>query len=64
VVFGPVANSHVAQLTDLNGREFLVLGVLAAAVLLLGVYPAPLLNIMEVSVQHLVQQALHSKLPL
>ncbi len=64
VVFGPVANSHVAELTDLNGREFLVLGVLAVAVLLLGVYPAPLLNIMEVSVQHLVQQALHSKLPL
>ncbi len=64
VVFGPVANGHVAELTDLNGREFLVLGVLAAAVLLLGVYPAPLLNIMEVSVQHLVQQALHSKLPL
>ncbi|HEV2701043.1 MAG TPA: NADH-quinone oxidoreductase subunit M [Steroidobacteraceae bacterium] len=64
VVFGPVANSHVAELTDLNGREFLVLGVLAAAVLLLGVYPAPLLNIMEVSVHHLVQQAVHSKLPL
>ncbi len=64
VIFGPVANSHVAELTDLNGREFLVLGVLAAAVLLLGLYPAPLLNIMEVSVHHLVQQAVHSKLPL
>jgi NADH-quinone oxidoreductase subunit M len=64
VVFGPVANHHVAELTDLNGREFLVLGVLAAAVLLLGLYPAPLLNIMEVSVHHLVQQAMHSKLPL
>jgi NADH-quinone oxidoreductase subunit M len=64
VVYGPVTNSHVAALTDLNGREFLVLGVLAVAVLLLGVYPAPLLNIMEVSVQHLVQQAVHSKLPL
>ncbi|MGC1456870.1 MAG: NADH-quinone oxidoreductase subunit M [Steroidobacteraceae bacterium] len=64
VIFGPVANSHVAELTDLNGRESLVLGVLAAAVLLLGVYPAPLLNIMEVSVHHLVQQAVHSKLPL
>ena len=64
VVFGPVANSHVAELTDINGREFLVLGVLAVAVLLLGVYPAPLLNIMEVSVHHLVQQAVHSKLPL
>jgi NADH-quinone oxidoreductase subunit M len=64
VIFGPVANSHVAQLTDLNGREFLVLGVLAAAVLLLGVYPAPLLNVMEVSVHHLVQQAVLSKLPI
>ena len=64
VIYGPVANSHVAELTDLNGREFLVLGVLAVAVLLLGVYPAPLLNIMEVSVHHLVQQAVHSKLPL
>jgi NADH-quinone oxidoreductase subunit M len=64
VVYGPVANSHVAELTDINGREFLVLGVLAVAVLLLGVYPAPLLNIMEVSVHHLVQQAVHSKLPL
>jgi len=64
VVFGPVANSKVATLTDLNGREFLVLGVLAAAVLLLGLYPAPLLNIMEASVQHLVTQAMHSKLPL
>ena len=64
VVFGPVANAHVAELTDINGREFLVLGVLAAAVLLLGLYPAPLLNIMEVSVHHLVQQAVHSKLPL
>jgi NADH-quinone oxidoreductase subunit M len=64
VVYGPVTNSHVAELTDLNGREFLVLGVLAVAVLLLGVYPAPLLNIMEVSVQHLVQQAVQSKLPL
>jgi NADH-quinone oxidoreductase subunit M len=64
VVFGPVTNAHVAALKDLNGREFLVLGVLAVAVLLLGVYPAPLLNIMEVSVHHLVQQAVHSKLPL
>jgi len=43
---------------------FLVLGVLAVAVLLLGLFPAPLLNIMDVSVHHLVQQAVHSKLPL
>jgi NADH-quinone oxidoreductase subunit M len=64
VVFGPVANSHVAHLTDLNGREFAVLGVLAVAVLLLGVWPAPLLEIMEASVRHLVDQAVATKLPL
>ena len=64
MIFGAIANDHVRELKDLNGREFLVLGVLAVAVLLLGVYPAPLLNIMEVSVHHLVQQAVHSKLPL
>ena len=64
VLYGPVANSHVAGMAAINGREFLVLGVLAVAVLLLGLFPAPLLNIMDVSVHHLVQQAVHSKLPL
>ena len=47
---------------DLNPREFLVLGVLALAVLLLGIWPAPMLNMMEASVQHLLQQLLTSKL--
>ena len=42
VIFGEVANDKVAALTDLNGREFLVLGLLAAAVLLVGLWPAPL----------------------
>jgi NADH-quinone oxidoreductase subunit M len=64
VVFGPIANDHVAHLQDLDGREFLVLGVLAVAVLALGLWPAPLLNVMEVSVRHLVDQAIASKLPL
>ena len=45
VIFGPVANDRVAALQDLNGREFLVLGVLAVAVLLVGVWPAPLLKV-------------------
>jgi NADH-quinone oxidoreductase subunit M len=63
VIFGPVANAQVAKMQDLNGREFLVLGVLAVAVLLLGVWPAPLLNMMEASVQHLLQQILTSKIP-
>ena len=47
VIFGPVANDHVAELQDLNGREFLVLGLLAVIVVLVGVWPAPLLEIME-----------------
>jgi NADH-quinone oxidoreductase subunit M len=54
----------VAELEDLNPREFLVLGVLAAGVLLIGLWPAPLLDITQASVQHLVQQVLTSKLPL
>ncbi len=64
VIFGPVANDGVATLDDLNAREFLILGVLAVAVLLLGVWPAPLLELMQASVQHLVEQIVTSKLPL
>jgi len=63
VIYGPVANDHVAALTDLNGREFLVLGVLATAVLVVGLWPAPLLNVMEASTHHLVTQLLTSKIP-
>ena len=63
VIFGEVVNPQVAKMQDLNPREFLVLGVLALAVLLLGVWPAPMLNMMEASVQHLLQQILTSKLP-
>jgi NADH-quinone oxidoreductase subunit M len=64
VVFGPVANHHVAELHDLNGREFLVLGALAIAVLWLGVFPAPLLKIMQPTIHHLVDQAIATKIPL
>ena len=63
VMFGPVGNAHVAELEDLNGREFFVLALLAGGVLLLGVWPAPLLEIMQASVQHLVEQIVTSKLP-
>jgi NADH-quinone oxidoreductase subunit M len=63
VIFGEVANPQVAKMQDLNPRELLVLGVLALAVLLLGVWPAPMLNMMEASVQHLLQQMLTSKIP-
>jgi NADH-quinone oxidoreductase subunit M len=62
VVFGPIGNEHVAQLTDLNGREFLVLGVLAVSVLLLGLWPAPLLDVMRPTIEQLVQQMMVTKL--
>jgi NADH-quinone oxidoreductase subunit M len=64
VIFGEVANHHVAELQDLNYREFIILGVLAIAVLVVGLWPAPLTDIMEATVQHLVQQIALSKLPL
>jgi NADH-quinone oxidoreductase subunit M len=63
VVFGPVANDNVAKLQDLNSRESIVLGALAIAVLVLGIWPAPLLEITQASVQHLVEQAVATKLP-
>ena len=63
VIFGAVVNEQVARMQDLNPREFVVLGVLALAVLLLGIWPAPMLTMMEASVQHLLQQILTSKIP-
>jgi NADH-quinone oxidoreductase subunit M len=62
VIFGEIANDKVAALKDLNGREFLVLGILAAAVLLVGLWPAPLLDVMRASTLHLAQQLLVSKI--
>ncbi len=62
VIFGEVKNEKVAALKDLNGREALVLGTLAFFVLLLGVYPAPLLEVMHSTVDNLLQQAVTSKL--
>jgi len=63
VIFGPVANDQVAALKDANGRELFVLGSLAAAVLILGLWPAPLVEVMDVTIQNLVQQIAVSKLP-
>ncbi len=63
VLYGEVANDKVAALQDLNGREFLVLGVLTAAVLAVGLWPRPLLDVMSASTQHLAQQMLVSKIP-
>src|SRR6187401_2033555 len=64
VIFGEVANHHVAELKDLNFREFIILGALAVGVLVVGVWPAPLLEVMQSTVRHLVEQISLSKLPL
>ena len=62
VVFGDVANAGVAGLQDVNRREVFVLGSLAAAVLLLGVWPGPLVEVMDSSIQNLVKHIAVSKL--
>ena len=55
VIFGAVANSRVGALKDLNSREFIVLAALAAAVLLMGVYPLPFTEVMHGSVNELLR---------
>ena len=62
VIYGEVANDNVAELKDLHQREFIVLGILAIAVLLVGLWPAPLVDMMSVSVDRLVDLARLSKL--
>lgn len=62
VVFGDVTNEGVAALEDMNQREYIVLGTLAAAVLLLGLWPAPLVEVMDASVNNLLQHIAVSKL--
>ena len=62
VIFGDVMKESVAGLQDINGREAFVLATLAFMVLLLGVWPAPLIDVMEVTVTNLVEQITVSKL--
>ena len=62
VYLGPVANEDVRQLSDINGREFLMLGLLAAAVLYMGIHPKPFTDIMDVSVADFLKHVAMSKL--
>ena len=62
VLYGEVANDNVAELKDLNSREFIVLAILAASVLLLGLWPAPLVDMMNTSIEQLLAQIAQSKL--
>ena len=61
VIFGEITNPKVAKLDDLDAREWIVLGSFAAAVLLVGIYPKPLTDLMETSVQQIVSALLVSK---
>ena len=63
VIFGEVANERVAELTDIGAREFLVLALLAGAVLWMGVYPKPFTDLMGASVADLLEHVGRSKLP-
>ncbi|WP_130620542.1 NADH-quinone oxidoreductase subunit M [Dyella amyloliquefaciens] len=56
VLWGDITNPHVAEMKDINGRELFVLGAFAAAVLVLGVWPHPLVQLMDTSVTQLVTQ--------
>ena len=62
VIFGAVANHHVAELKDINVREFLVLGLLAVAVLAMGVCPNPFAEVLHASVNDLLHHVAQSKL--
>lgn len=62
VVFGDIANDNVRALTDLNGREAALLMILAASVLALGLYPLPLVEMMEPTLANLVSHITQSKL--
>jgi NADH-quinone oxidoreductase subunit M len=62
VYLGPVANDDVKQLTDINGREFLMLGLLAIATLWMGLYPKPFTDIMNPSVAEFLKHVAQSKI--
>ncbi|MCW9031222.1 MAG: NADH-quinone oxidoreductase subunit M [Gammaproteobacteria bacterium] len=62
VIFGKVVNEAVTTMQDINKREFFFLAILAFVVLLFGVWPAPLVEVMDVTVVNLLQHVMQSKL--
>ncbi|SEN21131.1 NADH-quinone oxidoreductase subunit M [Brachymonas denitrificans] len=62
VYLGPVTNDNVRALNDINSREFLIMAVLAIAVIWMGVYPKPMTDVMDASVVQLLQHVATSKL--
>ncbi len=62
IVWGEIGNANVAAMKDIDMREWIVLGTFAAGVLLIGVWPKPLTDLMEPSIAHLASQLAASKL--
>ncbi len=62
VYFGAVANHHVAGLSDIDAREFAILGILALCVLGMGLYPLPFTEVMHASVENLLNHVAAPKL--
>jgi len=63
VVFGAIANDHVSELQDVGAREFWMLMGLAFFVLLMGLWPAPFVDVMQISVDELLRHVAISKIP-
>jgi NADH-quinone oxidoreductase subunit M len=63
VYFGDITNHHVAELQDINNREFLILGVLAVATIALGIWPQPLTDMTHATVNQLLAHLAQSKIP-
>jgi NADH-quinone oxidoreductase subunit M len=62
VLYGSVGNDHVREMKDISQREFVILGLCAIPVVLLGIWPSPLLDVMHATVTNLVHQVVQTKL--
>jgi NADH-quinone oxidoreductase subunit M len=61
VIFGKVESPRVAKMQDMNLREWIVLGTFAAGVLAIGIYPKPLVSLMDGAVREIVQNLMLAK---
>ena len=61
-MFGDIDNDKVAELTDITPREGLILGLLAIVILLFGVWPAPIFEVMHPTIEHLFEHMIQTKL--
>ena len=62
VFYGEIVNDGVRALKDLNSREFVIMAILAVAVLVLGLWPAPVIDVMHATVENFLQHIAVSKL--